>query len=214
MDSMQIRRAAASDSRALANLHLACSAELPDRLENQLGPGYLASYYRVFLSEPQSLILCTELDDQRLAGLISGVDNYSDHLQYMHTTRWRLLAAAIPSLARQPHLLKRLRNLQRQPWIAGIDETSAIAAHVTFWCWRPQAQPAGGGVVLLQAWLAAARLRGARRAFFDVDIRNPRAIAIHRTLGARIEIQEFSDGSQQCLISYDLDEAPADRAFS
>ncbi len=65
---MQIRRAAASDSRALANLHLACSAELPDRLENQLGPGYLASYYRVFLSEPQSLILCTELDDQRLAG--------------------------------------------------------------------------------------------------------------------------------------------------
>jgi hypothetical protein len=213
MNAVQVRRAAARDARALASLHLACSAELPDRLENQLGPGYLASYYRAFLSEPQSLILCSEMDDQRLAGLVSGVDSYSAHLQYMHNRRWRLLAAAIPSLARKPHLFKRLRNLQRQPWIAGIDETSASAAHVTFWCWRPHAQPAGGGVVLLQAWLAEARLRGARRAFFDVDIRNPRAIAIHRTLGARIEIQEFPGGSQQCLISYELDEAPADRTF-
>lgn len=211
---MQIRRAAACDARALANLHLACSAELPDRLENRLGPGYLAAYYRAFLNEPQSLILCTGIDDQQLTGLISGVDHYSSHLQYMHNRRWRLLAAAIPSLVKQPHLLRRLRNLQHQPWIAGIDETSTSAAHVTFWCWRPHAQPAGGGVVLLQAWLAAARLRGARRAFFDVDIRNPRAIAIHRALGARVEIQEFPGGSQQCLISYELHHTPADRAFS
>jgi len=204
MEALPIRRANTGDAPTLASLHLACSSALPDRLENQLGSGYLASYYRVFLSEPESLILCSEIAGNQLSGLISGVTHYADHLQTMQEKRWTLLFAAIPAILRRPRALGKLLNLHRQPWIAGALDESSCAARITFWCWRPQVQPAGGGLILLQAWLEAARLQGITRVFGDVDERNPRVTAIHRSLGATIQTQTFPDGSQQSLIRYDL----------
>jgi hypothetical protein len=204
MEGLDIRSAEPGDANALANLHLLCSALLSDRLENQLGLGYLAAYYRVFLAEPARLILCSELPGGQLSGLISGVTHYTDHLHYMHQKRLSLLSAAIPAVLRRPRSLAALLNLQRQPWIAGSNDATSTAARITFWCWRPQAPPAGGGVILLQSWLEAVRLRGARRVYGDVDERNPRVTAIHRSLGAQIQTQTFPDGSEQSLILYEL----------
>ncbi len=204
MGNFQVRTAASEDARSLASLHLACSALMPDRLENQLGAGYLAAYYRAYLAEPGSLVLCSDLDTQSLSGLIIGVTHYAAHLQHMRRSRWRFLSTAVPALLRQPPLLGKLLRLQRQPWISGSDEAILTAARITFWCWRPGAQPPGGGVVLLQAWLEAARARGVRCIYGDVDERSPRVTAIHRSLGATIQTQTFPDGSQQSLIRYDL----------
>jgi hypothetical protein len=204
MNSLQIRNAEVGDASALASLHLACSAGMPDRLENQLGLGYLTMYYRIFLSEPQSVILCTGIKEQQLSGMISGVTLYSDHLHYMNIKRWQLMVPVIPILLLRPSIIRKLLNLRQQPWIAGLDDTSASAARVTFWCWRPHARPGGGGIVLLQAWLAEARFRGASQVYLDVDERNSKAIAIHRYLGARIQVQEFPDGTRQNLVLYDL----------
>ncbi len=189
---------------SLAELHLACSTNLPERLENHLGPGYLSAYYRRFLAEPNRLILCTDIGEDQLSGLISGVTHYAKHLEYMHQNRWSLLVAALPAILRRPRALGDLLHLQRQPWIAGASDETASAARITFWCWRPHARPPGGGVVLLQSWLDAARQAGVRRVFGDVDERNPRVTAIHRSLGAKIQNQTFPDGSQQSLILYEF----------
>ncbi len=149
-------------------------------------------------------MLCSDQEAQSLSGLISGVTHYTPHLQHMHRQRWRLLSAAFPALLSRPRLLGKLLRLQHQPWIAGSDQAILSAARITFWCWRPGAQPPGGGLVLLESWLEAARSQGIRRVFGDVDERNPRVTAIHRSLGAAIQTQTFADGSQQSLIRYDL----------
>jgi hypothetical protein len=204
MKGLDISRAEANDARALAELHLACSVMLPDRLENQLGLGYLATYYKIYLSEPENIILCLSSENGSLSGLVSGVTSYAAHLQYMQQKKNRLLLAAFPAILRQPASATRILRLQHQPWIAGSDDLISSSAHITFWCWRPGAQPPGGGVILLQSWLQAVRSRGVRRVYGDIDDRNPRVTAIHRYLGARIQIQEFPDGSRQNLVLYEL----------
>jgi len=178
---MKTRLAKLCDAQALAELHIKCERQATGGLGRRFGPRYLRTYYRILISEKNSLVLCTEDDAGGVVGL------------------------ALPALLRSPGLVRAIsmRTRARKVEESHAAPEDLTKAHFMFWGWDPDAQLSGGAIVLMQKWLSMIRLLGAKDIIFEVDSTNKNVIQIHRLLGAKtLRTVDTADRGQRYVMEY------------
>lgn len=206
---MKFRIAKLDDVAGLAAVHRAAAREQQSRdaggFLEKLGIRYLREYYRVFLREPNSLILCAVDDEGNLVGLVSGTMAAEEHRDALRKHRFRLFLAMLPALVKDIRLvgsvLRRARSLSHHGengyiWLEG--------PRWEYWGWDP-AHPSADSILLQKAWMACLKLLGASSVTFEVDEKNVRVAGYHKRMGAEV-VREFvtPDGNRRLLMQYNL----------
>ena len=206
---MHFRLARQEDVAGLTAVHLAAAREQQSRgaggFLEKLGATYLKEYYRVFLREPHSLILVA-VDDQGIAGLVSGTLDAEEHRDALRKHRYRLFLSMLPALLKNVRLLGPV--IRRARSLSDGEETGYVwleGPRWEYWGWDP-ARPSAESVVLQKKWIAILKLLGAKIVTFEVDEVNVRVAEYHKRMGAEV-IREYStpEGNRRLLMRYDLE---------
>jgi hypothetical protein len=198
------RIAKPGDAKALARVHYSCSADLADSFMCKLGERWLASYYRIVLNDPNSVVLCAVADNGAVVGFNSASLEISTEMAALRRHRIRLLWAALPALIRRPGLLRGM--LQRQKNSHGEEGSRFIVAsgpRGAFLGWLRGERNGGEAIALLQSAFGVMRALGSGPIRFEVDVDNERAFRLHRSLGATIT-ERFTtpDGKDRVVMEY------------
>ncbi len=200
---MRIRLAKPSDMDQLADVHWVCSREQANGFMFKLGKRFLRQYYRVLLTEENTVVICAIADDGRIVGFASGSLDAAEHLVVLKRNRFRLLWAALPALVRNPALINGLFSRQRSRSAEEGGYIVLSGARGEYWAWIPTARSAGAAIGLFQKWLSLMRLLGAQEVRFEVDRGDGNVEQIHTMLGARI-VKELvtPDGKPRLVMEY------------
>lgn len=205
---MQYRLARSDDVAELAAVHMAAAREQRSvsagGFLEQLGSTYLKEYYRVFLREPNSVILCAE-DDQGIVGLASGTMAAEEHRDALRKHRYRLFFSMLPALLSKPKLLGPVFRRARS--LSSVGDTVFIyleGPRWEYWGWDP-ARPSAESIVLQKKWTALLKLLGADEVTFEVDEENVRVADYHKRMGAEV-MREYDtpEGNHRLLMKYNL----------
>lgn len=174
----------------------------------QLGERFLTEYYRCFLRERGSVILCAENRTGTIVGLVSGSLAMEEHLRALRRRAPRLALASLPAIARSPGLARRAwsrRGTDSED--PGHDTYIATSGpREEYWAWDARERGGGGALALHLAWLNVMKALGARSVSLEVDRVNAAVLQAHRAMGASITAEwDTPDGRRRVAMQYVLD---------
>ena len=162
---VEIRNAQEQDLCKVVSIHVRA---FPGFLMTQLGEAFLLDYYKLVLRSQTGISLVAHVLDVPV-GFAVGYGDPEEFYSLLRKHKFRLAADVLPAVARNPRLLPRLLgSLQKtrdtgRPM--GFSELASLGVD-------PQYSGRGIGSSLVQAFLQAARERGARGVYLTTDARN------------------------------------------
>ncbi len=210
---MKFRLAKPSDCRQLTRVYIACAAEDEAEAEGfalKLGRRYLQQYYRMLMSEKNSVVVCAvdDKDTAKVLGFASGSLDASESMRAFRKHRFRLFLAAFFAIICQPQLIVGMVRRYKATFVderGEQDEQYVISsgARLTYWGMLPSARSGPGGLVLLHKWLQVMHLLGARNICAELNRGNARAQQVHRMFGAKV-VKEIvtPDGKPRMIVKY------------
>jgi hypothetical protein len=203
---MKIRLAKYSDASRLAKLHIKSSKAQPGSFFYKLGYAFLLEYYKIFLSEENSIILCAMDDNKRLIGLVTGTSDMNEHICFLKKHKIRLGIMLIPKILINPYLIKEV--LDRFVSLKNSKSSNYIikeGARLEFWGWDPEEKIVMGSFILLKKWLEIMACLGINKVENEVDLINKKSLELHVLLGAKEKNRVITnDGRERIILEYDL----------
>lgn len=170
---MTVRSADRGDLRWIAAIH---RRQLPHGFFARLGSRYLRAYHRSFMQSPHAVALVAERRGRRVGFVVGVVDPVAHHRYVVRQHGLRLAVVGAMSLVARPALaleflrtrvVRYLRSVSRAtsprrtsdaPGGAAPETTAAVLTHVAV---DPEAQGAGAGRFLVEAFVDEVREAGA-----------------------------------------------------
>ncbi|WP_420174345.1 GNAT family N-acetyltransferase [Luteococcus sp. OSA5] len=175
----------------------------PDFFLSQLGPNFLAQFYKGFLTDPTSVTVVAHGEDGRVLGAVVGTTQPAGFFSRLLKRRLVGFAAASAQAAIQDP--KRIPRLARGILYRGEAGDRVEGALLSSICVDPDTQGSGVGRALIDAWCEAARLRGARHAFLTTDAKNNEATnGFYQSNGWELT-KEFSTPEGRAMNRYEKD---------
>ena len=201
---MRVRPAGNGDAHALTRVYLACSRNLGESFVVRLGERFLDQYHALLLREKSSLALLAEDEQGRVIGNTYGSLDAAEHMDSLRRHKLSLLLASMGAIIRNPKLLLELVRRNRSAAERNDDYVVTSGARIEFWGWDPSRRDGAGALVLLQAFLAEARARGARQIRSEVDEEHEKILRIHKSLGGKVERSYVTpDGRARRVVVYE-----------
>lgn len=206
------RLAKPNDARALAALHRAAALEQRSGSSGgflgDLGEAYLRQYYRIFLAEAGSVILCAVDSDGRIVGVVSGSLVGDEHRRALLSHRFRLFISLLPALIKDPNLLRPIIRRKRSLTFSESSYISLEGPREEYWGWDPSRRSAAS-LELQAKWIALVKLLGAETVWFEIDEDNTAVLALRKRMGGEV-VRKFTtpDGTVRLLMKDDLTGRP------
>ncbi|MEL4359214.1 MULTISPECIES: GNAT family N-acetyltransferase [unclassified Luteococcus] len=153
-----------ADIESVVELH---RRAFPDFFLSQLGPNFLAQFYKGFLTDPTAVTVVAHDEAGKVLGAVVGTTQPAGF--FSRLLKRRLLGfvgASAQAAAQDP---KRIPRLARGVLYRGEAGERVEGALLSSICVDPATQGSGVGKLLIEAWCAEARMRGAQRAFLTTD---------------------------------------------
>jgi len=178
------RFAKKKDINDLARIHYSSVKSDENNFEYRMGLSYLKAYYKLFIEEKYSVIICAEdVENKRILGFASGTLNYKYHFQYIKENRLKLFFSILIKILFDVSVIKmifsRIRNRDE------YDVNNPPVGHFTHWVWDNAEFYPGGSLILLKKWLSIMKLF-TERVRFEVNQDNIQVVNIHKLLGAQL----------------------------
>lgn len=170
-----------------------------------MGKGFLETYYRILIEDPQTIFLCAENHDGLVCGYCFNVLDAKKQTENMRNNKIRLGFSAVASMVKKPSLIKEL--FLRYKSLNNTDETylHTEGAHAGYWGWDPAMADADASFHLHELSYLIAKNIGVSILKLEVDKENKRIYKFHKLNGAVTE-REFTlpDGRVRAFMYYDL----------
>ena len=123
---MIIRKVEVNENRALAKLHMQV---MPDFFLASLGEGFLTTYYKVVLRDPETICLLAEDENKNILGFVLGREKAKGYLKrILKSSLFTFVIEGIKLLFIKPKSLIRLvRNLDKISKDSSISDTQNYA---------------------------------------------------------------------------------------
>ena len=196
----------AADLAIVIRIH---RAAFPHFFLTEMGPGFLAAYYRTVRRYQASVFLVAE-DDAAVRGFVAGFSDSAGFYASMKRQWWRLFFPLMLGIVRRPQLIRAvLANLSRV--LAGLGrprsesvpggksdcELASIAVD-------PACGGRGAGARLVIAFCERARDLGARTVTLTTERDNNESVnRFYQKLGFSV-VREFHRGANRAMLEYEL----------
>lgn len=203
---IKYRLAKKSDAFSLARLHRKCAEIQKDGFFYKLGVLFIYRYYKITISNKNSIILLAENND-RVLGFHSGTLKAEEHLVSLKNNRISLFLSVIPELFINPKLF--FEVYKRYLYVS--NDNKAIKFGVTsgprgeYWGWDPENSNSLSSLKLHKSWHLIVKSLGFDFVKSEVDITNKRVLKSIKLMGGEI-ISEVTlpDGRKRAVVQYDL----------
>jgi hypothetical protein len=201
---MKLRLAKNKDAHSLAAIHLECGLQQPGGFMFKLGYPFLKAYYKILLKEEKSIVILAEDRERKVHGFCSGTLAAEEHVKALKQHRVKLFISIIPSLIKNPGLLKdiieRYRYLNSETDHTKFGTTSGPRNE--YWAWLPKSNKSLS-IHLFKTWLNLVYDFGFDRVRGEVDSINKHIILLHKILGAKVLGNiDLPDGRQRYYVEY------------
>jgi len=204
---IKYRIAKVSDAKSLAQVHLICAKHQKGGFFHKLGISFLIYYYKVILSNKNSVVLLAEDQNQNCLGFHSGTLKMEEHLRQLKKNRWTLGLTLIPQLLINPKLIYDI--IKRYFSISNSNSENEFGvksgARGEYWCWLPNNSNSIDAINVFNKWFNIVKELGVKNVFIEVDTVNIRIFKFHKKNGAEI-IREIDllDGRKRLIMVYNL----------
>lgn len=169
---IEFRKARSSDLRSVVQIHRQAFAGF---FLTELGPRFLAKYYRLVLERPDG-ILIVAANDRDVAGFVAGFASPAGFYGEMKKRKLSFALAAIPALLRSPGIIRRLLLDFREVKSSAGPEQESFRGELSSIGVAPQWSGHGVGRGLLAAFMARAGELGLNAVALTTDADNNEAV--------------------------------------
>ena len=205
MDTVRFRLAKPSDARALANVHYSTRDKNDMGIFAQMRKGFLTTYYKIILNEPNEVVLCAEKNG-KIVGINSFTLDAEKQQKCLRRNMFRLGFSALGTIICKPRIIVQL--FRRFISLKKNSDNKFILSSGTrgeFWGWDPSESNPEMSIELNETAMLFARLLKCNTLPFEVDIDNRSIYKFHKINGAtEKEKIVLSDGRERVLMEYDL----------
>ena len=137
---IKYRLAKISDSKSLAKIHLICAKDQKGGFFHNLGFYFTLNYYKILLSNKNSVILIAEDQYQNLLGFHSGTLKMEEQLNDLKKKKIILIFSLFPILLKKPILIYDIlkRYLSISDTDLNVNDFGVkTGARLEYWCWLP-----------------------------------------------------------------------------
>ena len=202
------RLAKSSDAKSLTKVHLNCAKHQKGGFFHNLGFYFTFKYYKILLSNKNSVILIAEDQNKNCLGFHSGTLKMEEQLIQLKKNKLILAISLIPRLIKKPKLFYDV--IKRYLSISTIDNKKndfgvKKGARGEYWCWLPSNPDPLEALNLLDKWFNIMKELGVNSVCIEVDTVNERILKFHIKKGA-IVINELNlpDGRKRVILKYNL----------
>jgi len=200
------RTAKSNDSLSIARLHIKCAKNQKDGFFHKLGVIFIYRYYKIVISNKNSIILLAEKEN-RLLGFHSGTLKAEEHLFGLKNNRISLFLSVIPEFFVNPKLFfevyKRYRYVSNKNKAIKFGVTNGPRGE--YWGWDPKNPDPLNSLKLHKKWHLIVKSLGINFIKSEVDITNKRVLKSIKLMGGEF-ISEviLPDGRKRAVVQYDL----------
>lgn len=200
--SIKFRLAKPSDARQIAKVQYSVRDKHPLGVFSQMDLCFLTKYYKITLNDPYEVVICAENEKREIVGFNSATLDSALQLKTLKK-HWLILGlAAIPSIIKNPRLIKTL--LLRLKSTSKDSKEKFIyteGARGEFWAWREDAPNALEAINLSQKSNKVMAALGVSYIFIEVDLDNENVLKYHKAMKAVVEqVITLPDGRQRALL--------------
>tara|TARA_B100000989_G_C19460882_1_gene436148 strand:+ start:287 stop:910 length:624 start_codon:yes stop_codon:yes gene_type:complete len=205
---IQYRFAKSSDAKLLTKVHLICAKHQKGGFFHNLGFYFTFTYYKILLSNKNSIILIAEDQNQNCLGFHSGTLKMEEQLIQLRKNRLILAVSLIPVLIKTPILF--FDVMKRYLSISNIDSEKndfgvKKGARGEYWCWLPSNSDPLEALKLLNKWFNIMKELGADSVCIEADTVNERILKFHLKNGATMTNElNLPDGRKRVILKYNL----------
>ena len=201
---MRFRLAKPSDAKELARIHSAVK-EVNDRgIFVMMGGPFLREYYRLVMSDINSICVCAEENGKVLGFSFSILDSEAHH-KYLMRHKFSLAFSAISTIIIKPKVLgllfKRYKSLKSNDgkYIAAEGDRGG------FWGWEPKAKNPEASLEVNERALEICKALGVYKVYSEIDVDNKKVFKYAKLNGVVIdEYIDLDDGRKRAIMHYDL----------
>lgn len=198
---MMIRIAKPCDAHKIAMVHYECA---PQDFICALGKRFLRSYYKILLSEPDSIIVCAVRPNSKIVGFLVGTIKAENHIIAMRKKSIKLLISALPTLINKPNLL--IEVLKRRKVASSNTDNDYVVTegpHLEFWGIIEAERKTGLGVKILKSLLLIMNILDVNSIRCEVDEDHEKVAQVHIRHGANI-VRKFitPEGKKRMILEY------------
>ena len=203
---VKYRLAKLSDAKSLAIVHKVCAESQKDGFFHKLGILFIYRYYKIVISNKNSIILLAE-NKNGLLGFHSGTLKAEEHLSGLKNNRISLFFSVIPELFINPKLFfevyKRYRYVSKKNTAIKFGITNGPRGE--YWGWDPENPNPLDSLKLHKKWHLIMKALGVNFIKSEVDVTNKRVLKSIKLMGGEI-ISEviLPDGRNRAIVQYDL----------
>ena len=202
------RIAKRSDAKSLAQVHLICAKNQKGGFFHNLGFYFTYKYYKILLSNKNSVIVIAEDQNHNCLGFHSGTLKMEEQLIQLKKNKLILAISLVPKFIIKPKLFYDV--IKRYISISTIDSKKndfgvKKGARGEYWCWLQSNSDPLEALKLLDKWFNIMKELGVNSVCIEADTINERILKFHIKKGARV-INELSlaDGRKRVILKYNL----------
>ena len=198
---MKYRLAKISDAAKIADIHYSIRSSYSVGIFSKLGKIFLRRYYKILLNDPNSVVVCAELNGI-IYGFCSASLDVEAQMMNLRNHKWILALASFWSVIRNPLLFRDLvdRYLQGRD-VNNIKFISSIGARSEYWAWNPASLDSFSSVEMYNAKLNILKALGVKELYGEVDLINKRILRFQLANGSEIiEKLILPDGRERALL--------------
>ncbi|MEI6809439.1 MAG: GNAT family N-acetyltransferase [bacterium] len=161
-----------SDVEAVVSLHIRA---FPGFFLSVLGHRVLREFYRSFCFDSSGVALVAEdVNPSRIVGVVAGPVVPEGYFRRLLANRWWAFCLACASaVVRNPRIVPRLWRALSYRGAPPDDRPRALLSSIAV---SPEARNRGFGLLLVNAWVDAVRMRGATGCYLTTDAENNNAV--------------------------------------
>ena len=199
------RIAKPQDAARLAEIHHRIKDVNANGIFVMMGKPFLRQYYKLVLSDPCSVCICTENSDRKIIGYTFSILDSDSHQKYLMRHKWRLIGAAVGTVRLKVWLLKDLYSRYKSLKHNDAGFITAHGARGGYWGWDPQEKDSVASCEMHNNMLRIVGLLGIENLHFEVDLLNKQVYRFHKLNGAEvINVLGLPDGRERAFMKYDL----------
>lgn len=202
---IKYRLAKSSDAKLLTKVHLICAKHQKGGFFHNLGFYFTLNYYKILLSNKNTIILIAEDQQQNLLGFHSGTLKMEEQIKDLKRNKFILGMATLPKLLVNPRLIHEIiiRYFSISDSISENDFGVTSGARGEYWCWLPSNSNSIEALSLWNKWFNVLKELGVTNLFFEVDTINSRIVSFHKKNGAKITREiNLLDGRKRLIMVY------------
>ncbi|MCF6212565.1 MAG: hypothetical protein L3J45_00915 [Flavobacteriaceae bacterium] len=201
------RLAKTTDALALAKVHKMCAESQKDGFFYKLGILFIWRYYKIVISNRNSIILLAEDENGFCYGFHSGTLKAEEHLLNLKKNRLGLFFCVLPDFFLNPKLF--LEVFKRYHYISNRNSSTKYGVtegpRGEYWGWIPSNPNPVESLKLHKKWHKIIKDLGINFVKSEVDITNSRVFKSIKIMGGEILSEmDLPDGRKRAIVQYDL----------